>query len=106
MRRFTASLPDGGRIAYGIDPSLGGFWGEVKRPGKRLVEYDALHPGEFDFKRPLEGLLFFWVRQGVFSEEELHDALLHLEEPTSLRLSAGVKLAIEIVTSLKMAAAS
>ena len=107
MRRFSAELPDGGKIAYGLDATLGGFWAEVRRPGrKRVAEYDALHPAEFQFERPLQGLLYFLVQEGAFTEPQLHDALLYLEAPTTThRLPSGVKLAIEVVSNLKWAAA-
>ena len=105
MRRFTATLPDGGRIAYGIDPTLGGFWAEVKRPGTRLAEYDALHP-PFNWKFPLHGVLHFLVETGAFTETQLHDALLHFEQPHGRLTSEGARLAYEVVVNLKEAAAN
>ena len=105
MVKFNADLrPDGGRVTYGFDPTLGGFWAEIRRPGRKKVEYDALHPVEFNFQRPLEGLLYFLVKHGVFSEEELNDALLHLELPVARGLSPSAKLAVEVVVRLRSVA--
>lgn len=103
--RFKTDLPRSeGHVVYGIDLALG-FWAEIHRPGKRRVPYDALHPGDFRFQRPLEGLLFFLVKHAVFSEESLSDALAHFEDRPPPRLSAGAKLAVEVVSNLKTAAA-
>ena len=104
--RFTVELPHGGgEVTYGFDATLGGYRAEVRRPGRRLVEYDLLHPIECKFQRPLEGLCFLLVKHGVFTEEELHDALLHLEHPAEGRLSRGTQLAVAIVATLKSATA-
>lgn len=104
MSSFSFETPDGRRVTYGHDHALG-FFAEIKVVGKKRVEYDALHPGEFRFQRPLEGLLYFLVRNSVFDESELHDALGHLEDRNVGRMSRGARLAIEVVTQLKAAAA-
>ena len=103
--RFTADLPGGGRIAYGIDPTLGGFWAEVRRPGGKLVEYDALHP-IFNWKYPLDGLLHFLVEADAFTEPQLHDALLIFEQPHGPLTSEGARLAHEVIVNLKRAASN
>lgn len=90
-------------VALGV-ALTGGFWGNVERPGEPVVEYDALHP-VFDWKYPLDGLLRFFVREGVFSERQLHDGLLHFEQPHGHLTSEGAQLAY-VVVNLKRAAAN
>ena len=102
MSRFKLALDDGGAVAYGLDDASG-FWAEVRRPGRRVAEYNALHEF-FNWRFPRDGLLHFLVRQNVFREADLYDALLDLEQPRRGRLSRGAKIALEVVLHLKSAA--
>ena len=104
MSSFSFETHDGRRVTYGHDHALG-FFAEIKVAGKKRVEYDALHPGAFEFQRPLEGLLHFLVRNLVFNEGELHDALGHLEDRHVGRMSRDADLAAEVITRLKATAA-
>ncbi len=82
---------------YGVDPGLG-FFVEVRQPGKRKAEYDALRPGYAD----LDGALRFFVSQGFFDQEALEDAKEWLaDEGGEGRRSAEVHCAATIICHLK-----
>lgn len=73
MARFDMTVEHRGaelEVAYGYDRALG-FFLEVRSPGGRLVEYDALG----DRYDGLPGLVDALIESGVFQRDQVEEAL-------------------------------
>jgi hypothetical protein len=87
----------------GHDPVLG-FFVDVMREGRDrpVKSYDHFHPA-FNRPRPLMGCLDFLASEGFFTGDELHDALIAIQDGED-NVPSGVQRTIEVVMQFKAAA--
>lgn len=85
-------------VVYGYDPAGLGYFLSVVTTGKRIVDYDATHPG-YD---ALPGLLRALHVAGVVSTDAVHAALDSLLETNVADIDNNIVRAVaEMVTNLK-----
>jgi len=103
--RFRIEHPNESNLSavYGFDAGMNGYFVEVLRGGRKVTKtYDPLTPG-YNVERPLWGALVFLVAEGFYTEGELHDALLALEQQALAELPAGLRRVAEVATNFKAA---
>jgi hypothetical protein len=98
--RLDHPTKPGVQAAYGHDPVMGFFVDIMK--GDRLVKsYDFFNPS-FNRARPLMGALDFLAAEGFFTTDQLHEALIYLQDG-GRRPSKGVARVVEVVSMFKAA---
>ncbi len=90
----------GVQAAYGHDPVMG-FFVDVLRHDRTIKSYDFLQPS-FNRARPLMGALDFMVAEGFFTADQLHAALVFLQDG-GRRPPKGVARVVGIVMEMKRA---
>jgi len=98
MSKFKLDHPteNGTTAEYGEDGALG-FFVEVRKPKQRNACYDATHPG-YDH---LNGALRFLMKHGFYTQDDLEDALVWLQDDCESRTTPAVRRAIDVVSHFK-----
>ena len=98
------------QVVYGWDHAIGFFaaidFGQaasVKAHERALVEYDTFQRG-YSQEFPLRGCLEFLAENGLFSMDDLNEAIvwfdLHGDKPPPMRL----RVAVNVIANMKQAA--
>ena len=102
------------RVAYGLDHALpGGFFASIDfgrttsniAKDRALVEYDAFQRG-YSHEFPLRGCLEFLAEYGVFTLDDLNEAIVWFELHGDRSPPKKLRLVVEIIANLKKAADS
>ena len=100
------------QVVYGLDCAVGFFaavdFGQCPSPktkDRALVEYDAFQ-SEYSHQFPLRGCLEFLSKFGVFTLDDLNEAIVWFELHGDRSPPKRLRLVVEIIANLKKAADS
>lgn len=112
MPRFELQHPGDPmvQVVYGLDCAIGFFaavdFGQCPSPqtkDRALVEYDAFQSG-YSEEFPLRGCLEFLAEQGLFTLDDLNEAIVWFELHGDRYPPKRLRVAVTVVGNMKRAA--
>ena len=112
MPRFELQHPHDPtvQVVYGLDYAIGFFaavdFGQCHSPEamhRALIEYDAFQPG-FNRDHPLRGCLEFLSEHGLFTLENLNEAIHWFDVHGDKSAPKRLRLAVTVISNMKRSA--